>query len=193
MRTSSHLSKAVAALVVGFAVIGSAVPASAFDLNPIHAAKKVAKAVTHPADTVKDAAKSVKKAVTHPGTTIKQAGRTVEKSAKVVGNTVGKVYQGAAKIADKVDILKPAAPLARDFARAVKSKEGQLAGVAGAGVAVATGGLSYAGTMAGGWAYGAHKGKKVYEANKAKLNTEIQKARTEVRHSTRGIKAAARG
>jgi hypothetical protein len=40
------------------------VPASAFDLNPIHAAKKVAKAVTHPAHTVKSAAKSVKKAVT---------------------------------------------------------------------------------------------------------------------------------
>jgi hypothetical protein len=190
MRTFYRLT--AVAVVVSLTAIASSVPASAFDLNPIHAAKKVAKAVTHPADTVKSAAKSVKKAVSNPGATIKEAGRTVEKSAKVVGDAVGTYYQGAAKVADKVDMLKPMAPLARDIARAAKSKEGQLAGVAGAGVAVATGGLSYAGTMAGGWAYAAHKGKTSYDANKAKLKAEIKKAKTEIRRTATEIRAAAR-
>jgi hypothetical protein len=192
MRISLRLSHAAVAVVVSFTAMAAAAPASAFDLNPIHIAKKAAKAVTHPADTVKSVAKSAKKAVTHPGDTIKEVSRTVKKSAKVVGDAVGAVYEDAAKVSDKVNILKPAAPLARDFARAVKSKEGQLAGAAGAGIAVATGGLSYAGTMAGGWAYAAHHGKKTYEANKAKLNAEVKKAKAEIQRVGKESRAAVR-
>lgn len=136
--------------------------ANAFSLGGL--VKSAVKTVTHPKTVVRDvgrAADHVVHDVTHPKALVADVKKIkVEKTLKTAGDAVGFVYSKAAKLAENSSVTRPFAPLARDFSRAVRSADGRHAGAAGALVAVATGGVSYAATQAGGWAYAAYAGKR---------------------------------
>jgi hypothetical protein len=171
----STLVKSAALLVAltSFA-IPSLASASIFG-DAIHAVKSVGKAVTHPAKLVKDAShvvSSAAKDVTHPSRLISDVKQIkVGKIVKRIGDDVSDVYRAAAKVSANIPVAKDFRPLMRDFARATRSVEGRWAGAAGAGLAVATGGASYAATQAGGWAYAAYLGHKGVNAAKAQVKS----------------------
>lgn len=185
--------------------------ASSVSKTSVNATKQLVKKVDKTATTVahdvgktvKSVGKTIDKGASTVGKEVKVATKIIEKQGpkviKATGNAVGTVYSTAAKVADRVPILKEAAPLARDFSRAVRSKEGQAAGAAGLGLAIVTGGTSYAATQAGGWAYSAHKGKEAVKAGQTqvdKAKAEVEKtandARREVRETVSDARKTAR-
>ena len=137
-------------------------PSMAFGLPKIKIGKaltSVGNAVTHPARTVKDAGKVVANVVTHPQRSAKDFGKAYMKVARPVGNAVGKAYDAAAAVSKRVDILKPAVPLAKVAAKIARSKVGQIGFGVGAGTALVGGGVaavSHLGTSGGMGAVAAH-------------------------------------
>jgi hypothetical protein len=135
---------AMAALAV--AAVATTTPASA---NIFDSIGKAAKGAVH---TVEKGAKS--------------AGHFVEKVSKPVGKTVSTVYGTAGYVADRVPVLNSVAPLAKDVAKAAKSKTGRIGATIGLAAGVATGGLSYAAAGAAQGALTGHYGNKVYKFGK---------------------------
>jgi hypothetical protein len=180
MFSNAKLIQTTAILAVMAAAALSPLPASAGLLGDIeHAAKSVEKTVTHPGNLAKDVAhdaESAVKEVTHPKELVKDAAHAVKdgaihKDLKAVGNVVGDVYDEAAEAAKDIPVAKDFRPLMRDAARAARSSEGEIGAVAGAGLAIATGGASYAATEAG---YLAFAGKREAQRAQAALKAQAK-------------------
>jgi hypothetical protein len=186
MFSNIKLIQTTAIVAVMAAAAMAPLPASAGLLGDIeHAAKSVESTVAHPGKLTKDIAHDAEgaaKEVTHPKELVKDVEHAVKdgvirKDLKSVGNVVGDVYDEAAKAAGDIPVAKEFTPLMRDAARAARSSEGEIAGAAGAGLAIMTGGTSYAATEAGSWGYAAFAGKREAQRAQAALKAQANSLR----------------
>ena len=196
-KTVSHAAKDVGHAAGNVAKsVGHTAEHAAKDVG--HAAGSVAKSIGHTAEhAAKDvghAAGNVAKSVGHAA---QDVGRTASKTATQVGNTymnvarpVGKAvsqyYSTGAKVIENVPGLKEFAPLARDAARAATSNSGKIGAAVGAGLAVATGGISTIGLGAGQGGMTGYYAEQGYKKGKKAVNdakTSVRREYNDIRRS----------
>jgi len=146
-------------------------------------AKDASKTVGHAAKDVGHAAQNVGQTASKTAT---QVGHTYMKVARPVGKAVSQYYSTGAKVVEQVPGLKQFAPLARDAARAATSKSGEIGAAVGAGVAVATGGVSSIGLAAGQGGLTGYYAEQGYKQGKKAVNdvkTSVRRDYNNIRRS----------
>jgi|ERR1700733_7246106 hypothetical protein len=111
-----------------------------------------------------------------------QVGKEVVKDIPKVGNEAGtiasKVFKLEGEVAGKIPVLNKAfKPLANDASKCAKSQEGKIGGMVGAGLAVATGGLSNVAIAAGAAAADGCIGTGAYNGGKKVVKEEVNDLR----------------
>jgi hypothetical protein len=150
-----RIRHAVAAVAIPVIMSVAATPSFAGILSSIeHAVGGEVKAVTKEAGKVeKGAVKAVEgaaKEVAHvTGIVGKEVVKEVPKAANFAGTVASKGYKELGTLAGEIPGLKQFKPLATDASKCAKSREGKIGIMVGAGLSVATGGLSNIAEMAG--------------------------------------------